>query len=220
MSEFKPMANGLLALSLLALSGTAIARYVQSDPIGLAGGTNTYAYVNNNPVSFTDRLGLACDQRGCWVTPAEQGYANTGNYSLYYQAACSGGDKYACRAGEVAANQGFMSGVTNTRLANSLLENTSEKSCPAAYDDMYKKMDAIRVALARAHAAALNNAGATPLNPVMLDRVRDIGQFHRDVFTRYGADPNVFGGATWDKYMGWSGDAIYNWCPFPSCPRP
>ena len=30
-------------------------------------------------------------------------------------------------------------------------------------------------------------------------------------------DRNVFGGNTWDKYMGWSGGMIYDWCPQPSC---
>jgi RHS repeat-associated protein len=72
-----------------------LGRYLESDPIGLGGGLNTYAYARNNPIARSDPLGLK-DYGGDWTTAildqAYQSATSDPTLSLYNIAGNSKGN--------------------------------------------------------------------------------------------------------------------------------
>ncbi len=119
-------------------------RYIQSDPIGLDGGMNTYGYVGGNPVENTDTFGLASQ---CYTGLGALGNLDLGPIFHSYS-------KYTDSKG-VVQRVGFGRDTTNDSIAKKIAgvallvkgsiikgeENINEEGAKCTPDDGNKCMD-------------------------------------------------------------------------------
>lgn len=101
----------------------ATGRYVESDPIGLAGGSySPYAYVYGDPIDFMDDDGLLGRAPGtAAVGRIPIGFPNTAQCSYYDGVARRSGCKYHAFAGDVCRGKNLGVNFLTLRMANSNL---------------------------------------------------------------------------------------------------
>lgn len=174
-------------------------KYLQSDPLGLAAGVNTYAYVGSSPLMFVDPLGLMGNASGASRSGSYQVVRGSGDTSIcsYYDSMASKypNCSYYKEAGNICRGQGVKGYLTNSVIKMGIDATAARRGGITRQGDM---LNGIR---SRLIAADQRNRQAGNLDGNGCVCGNSIDAYHNDAFNGVGIDPGYYGGNIWPQSL-------------------
>ena len=156
-------------------------RYIQSDPIGLAGGINTYGYVGGNPVNYFDLYGL---EKWNW-----DGNGDTSMCDYYSKLAANSNCSYYKDAEKICMGLNpAVNAMINLGIMDAWLRNKTDAS-------QSEILTEIRASLIRGNRTfrAFSNSGEYSPRGDMIDL------YHDTTFKKVGISTFWYGGNRWPQ---------------------